>query len=117
MTVERAVELMQIEQECIRRSRACDRDCARCELVQDEAELLEAYQMAVAALLRSEWISCKDRLPEIGITVLTLSKWGQLGDRTLRRFMDGTLLFSPDGLKPGVDVPYWMPAPTLPKGA
>lgn len=62
----------------------------------------------------SPWISVKDRLPDVGERVLTLSKWGHVSDRTLRLYLSGGIYFSPDGLTPGVDVKYWMPLPNLP---
>ena len=45
MTVQRMVELLEIEHECmLRGSRCeCDRDCAKCNLVQDDMELHEMY--------------------------------------------------------------------------
>ena len=46
MTLERAIELMSIEQQCVERSNMCDRNCFVCELVQDDAELIEAYKIA-----------------------------------------------------------------------
>ena len=64
----------------------------------------------------SEWISVKDRLPEIGLRVLTLDKWGHIHDRSLYRFNCGFLSFRPDGLEPGKDVTHWMPLPEPPKG-
>lgn len=50
MDLSRTVELMQTEKECIKRSGSCSRDCARCDLVQDPGELLEAYNSVLAAL-------------------------------------------------------------------
>jgi len=41
---------MQIERECVSRGDTCDRDCGKCELVQDTDELLEAYDIVQAAL-------------------------------------------------------------------
>ena len=56
----------------------------------------------------------KERLPDVGERVLTLSKWGHVSDRTLRLYLSGGIYFSPDGLTPGVDIKYWMPLPNLP---
>ena len=61
------------------------------------------------------WIPVEERLPEIGERVLTLSKWGHVSDRELRKYLNGGIYFWPDGLKPGVDVKYWMPLPDAPK--
>lgn len=63
----------------------------------------------------SEWISAKDRLPEVGARVLTLSKWGHLSDRQLYKFESGSLMFRPDGLAPVRDVTHWMPLPEPPE--
>jgi len=47
MTNRRILELLEIERECVKRNAAsvlrCDRDCARCDLAQSDAELLEMY--------------------------------------------------------------------------
>ena len=63
----------------------------------------------------SEWISVKDRMPDIGLSVLTLDKWNHIHDRTLKSYSSGVILFSPDGLAPVRDVLYWMPLPKPPK--
>lgn len=47
MELKRVKELMEIEKECITRSDTCNRDCARCELVQDDIELKEAYSSII----------------------------------------------------------------------
>lgn len=45
MTLERMIELLEIEHECMLRGSHgdCDRNCANCELVQDDWELHEMY--------------------------------------------------------------------------
>ena len=63
----------------------------------------------------SEWIRVYDRLPEPGERVLTHDKWGHIHDRVLYQFVDGCVLFRPDGLKPGKDVTHWMPLPEQPE--
>ena len=57
MTKERMIELLKIERECMRRGahNECDRDCARCELVQDDRDLDEMYT-GVIALLRMKLV-------------------------------------------------------------
>ena len=51
MEFERAYELMDIELQCVHRNIiGCDRDCANCDLVQKDTDLIEAYQMAKFAL-------------------------------------------------------------------
>ena len=45
MTLERMIELLEIEHECMLRGAHddCDRNCADCELVQEDLELHEMY--------------------------------------------------------------------------
>lgn len=52
MEFKRAYELMDIELQCIRRNivKSCDRDCGKCDLVQRDEDLIEAFQMAKLAL-------------------------------------------------------------------
>ena len=47
-----AYNLMDIELECVRRNstHTCNRECDRCDLVQKDTDLIEAYQMAKFAL-------------------------------------------------------------------
>ena len=48
MTLPRAFELMNIEMECILRNYhgKCDRKCEKCDLVQKDTDLIEAYIIA-----------------------------------------------------------------------
>jgi len=46
MTFQRALELMVIERECVRRQQ-CNRNCAKCDLVQDQTELEKAYTVVI----------------------------------------------------------------------
>lgn len=43
MSLSRLIELMEIERECVIIGDDCDRQCARCELVQNTPELISAY--------------------------------------------------------------------------
>ena len=52
MTLSRAIELLGIERECV--SRDCDRDCGMCDLVQDQAELLEMYDEVIRVISRTD---------------------------------------------------------------
>lgn len=55
MTFYRARELMAIELECITRASAetpCNRDCANCDLVQDDEELKELYSGVIGLIDR-----------------------------------------------------------------
>ena len=69
------------------------------------------------------WVKIeKDRpgtLPPIGEKVLIFDKWGHVRDRELRR-IEGAKgwvgeFFTPDGLKPGIDVTHWVKMPELPE--
>ena len=50
MTPQEAHEYMENEIRCVQRSKICDRDCAKCELVKEDKPLIEAYGIAVLAL-------------------------------------------------------------------
>ncbi len=54
LTLERVRELMTIEQECVKQANTCGRDCAHCDLVQEDKELLEAYDVVQVALIALE---------------------------------------------------------------
>lgn len=49
MTLKRALELMKIEKKCIKRNKdqKCNRECEKCDLVQNTDELLEAYKIII----------------------------------------------------------------------
>lgn len=52
MTIERMIELLEAEHECMLRAShdECDRDCANCDIVQDDNELHEMYTNVIAIL-------------------------------------------------------------------
>lgn len=55
MEMKRVKELMRTEKECIMRADTCGRDCAHCPLVvQDDQELLEAYDIVQISLIIME---------------------------------------------------------------
>lgn len=49
---EKVIKGLQIERECV--SRDCDRDCGKCDLVQDRDWLLSVYDGAIAMLKEQE---------------------------------------------------------------
>ncbi len=51
MTLERVRELMMIERECVKKANTCGRDCAKCDLVQEDNDLLRAYEIVQYALV------------------------------------------------------------------
>lgn len=71
MTVERMIELLEIEKECVLRNASgeCNRYCAGCDLLQDDTELHEMYTESIALLKAHEpsddWISRKRLKDEI----------------------------------------------------
>ena len=56
MTVERMIELLEIEKECVLRNAIgeCNRYCAGCDLLQDDTELHEMYTEALTLLKAQE---------------------------------------------------------------
>ena len=50
MTREQVHDLMENELRCVQRGNYCDRDCAKCPLVKDDKELIEAYGYVIKAL-------------------------------------------------------------------
>ena len=55
MLTSRAVEVIQTNKKCVLRNiRGCNRQCEACDLVLPEEEILQAYDMAVSALLYKE---------------------------------------------------------------
>lgn len=48
MELKRIYELLNIERECVMRQ--CDRNCANCDLVQDESELILMYNILIAMI-------------------------------------------------------------------
>ena len=82
-------------------------------------EYAAAFDKAIETLEAAGWISVEDRLPEVGQTVIGLSKYGHVSDMTLREIKNGELkhclIFDPLGYLPGKDVKYWMPMPEEPR--
>ena len=55
MTIGRMIELLEIEHECMLRAshEDCDRQCGKCDLVQDDDELHEMYTDVIGIM---KWI-------------------------------------------------------------
>lgn len=81
--------------------------------LEDAQKSIEVFGQANAALRDKvpEWIPVKERLPEIGVKVLTLDKRGHIRDRVYKSYTNGKPYFYPDGLEPGRDIKAWMPVP------
>lgn len=59
MNLDKLIETLQIERECV--SRDCNRDCGNCDLVQDRDFLLTVYDETIDALKHQPRIvQCKD---------------------------------------------------------
>lgn len=46
--------ILKNEIQCVRMANACDRQCQNCELVRGDADILDAYAMAIGALRTME---------------------------------------------------------------
>lgn len=79
----------------------------------DAADRIEKQDAEIKVLRDKvpEWIPVAERLPEIGVRVLTLDKWGHIRDRVYKSYTNGKPYFYPDGLEPGRDIKAWMPVP------
>jgi len=57
MEIKRIYDLLNIERECVMRSNQCNRDCANCDLVQDESELILMYNILITMIgsLMPQW--------------------------------------------------------------
>lgn len=64
---------------------------------------------AADVLEAMRWVPVTERLPEVGVRVLVLDKWGHVRDRVLRELGNGGVYFTPDGMVPGADIKCWMP--------
>lgn len=84
-----------------------------CELPEEACDdLFEAAE----ALEARQWVPVMERLPEVGVRVLVLDKWGHVRDRVLRELGNGGVYFTPDGMVPGADIKCWMCWMPLPRG-
>ena len=63
MTIQQMLELLEIEHECMLRGSHgdCDRNCANCELVQDDGDLHEMYTDVIAMLKEQEAVPVVQR--------------------------------------------------------
>lgn len=53
MRIDKAIELMKVERECVVRNDRgvnCDRDCANCDLLQKTSDIIEAYDTVIDTL-------------------------------------------------------------------
>ena len=50
MKASEAIEILENEMLCVRMANTCDRKCEHCDLVREDADILDAYAMAIGAL-------------------------------------------------------------------
>lgn len=57
MTNRKILELLEAERKCIWRNidHECDRDCGKCDLVQDDLDLMELYTVLIQEYKRKVW--------------------------------------------------------------
>ena len=146
MKIDRVLELLKIERECVTRqspcnekSKLCDRNCGECDIAQNDLELIEMYDFVISMIEtligRSQWISVKDDLPKehdsifANHTHLSKHMWVKESDNVIVyvRFPDGTGRSTEGRLQDGKwwtrgspmlepVVTHWMPLPTQPEG-
>lgn len=145
MKIDRVLELLKIERECVTRqspcnekSKLCDRNCGECDIAQNDLELIEMYDFVISMIetliARSQWISVKDDLPKehdsifANHTHLSKHMWAKESDNVIVyvRFPDGTGRSTEGRLQDGKwwtrvspmlepVVTHWMPLPEPPK--
>lgn len=94
-----------------------DKDGLMRALEYDRNQYAEGYYQGYRAGVESaqkKWISVEERLPDEGVKVLTLDRYGHVQDRFLYAFQDGPIVFRPDGMFPKKHVTHWMPMPESP---
>lgn len=74
MTIDKAIALVNIENECIKRAENCNRKCNECELVQETDTLLDLYKQL------AEWLEELKKYREY-INLLENPKQYQLGSQ------------------------------------
>ena len=52
MTLERVIEVLECEKQCVIRNieKQCNRDCAKCDLLQPDMDIVIAYKYALSVL-------------------------------------------------------------------
>lgn len=56
MNKQRVIELLRIEKNCIKRNELnrCDRECQKCDLLQDSGELISMYDFVLAEMEKED---------------------------------------------------------------
>ena len=128
MKIDRVLELLKIERECVTRqspcnekSKLCDRNCGECDIAQNDLELIEMYDFVISMIEtlngRSQWISVNDRLPERSGDVLVC--YGEYYMSVLSYSWRHKAFNAFDSLPTSENriesVTHWMPLPEPPK--
>ena len=130
MKIDRVLELLKIERECVTRqspcnekSKLCDRNCGECDIAQNDLELIEMYDFVISMIEtlsgRLQWISVKDRLPDDASDVLAYYDDGTesriiLANYYKQRWYDYFFNRSIHDLETGF-IGYWMSFPKTPE--
>ena len=79
MTENEAIEIIQTEKQCVLRNvEGCDRDCKKCDLVRQDKEIIEAYDMAISSLKEmQQYKLIKD--VTLGIMAEALKEFSEIG--------------------------------------
>lgn len=131
MKIDRVLELLKIERECVTRqspcnekSKLCNRNCGECDIAQNDLELIMMYDFVISMVemmsKRERWISVKDRLPDDASDVLAYYNDGMEvriipANYYKRCWYDCVFNRSIDDLETGF-IRYWMSLPELPEG-
>lgn len=59
MSPEEAIDIITNESRCVRKASYCDRDCASCELVRPDGDILTAYSIAMKAIMTLELLKAR----------------------------------------------------------
>ena len=114
-----AIDALRNELKCVLR-KDCDRAvCKTCDLVMNEADIIEALTMAIDVLSaqpEQQWIPCDERLPEAGEYIGDIAKYylvqNEYGDMMVARYTHSEYWEQIYQLEPiGDKIVAWMPLP------
>ena len=64
-----AIEMIKNEKECVINATDCNRDCGKCALLKDSADILNAYNVAISAMEKLQQIKSRQNLHEEKMTL------------------------------------------------
>lgn len=114
----KALRELEAESQCLCICDGCHEDDCVTPLFRSAANMIEQLTAENTALRKKipQWINCKDELPPLEQEVLIRTKWRDIYNRRLHKYLDGVELFTPGGLEPINGVTHWMPLPEAPEG-